>query len=85
MTSTPTPEEYAAYRAGFAAGYERAAGELTPDPTFLAAIIRLTHPDRHPDREGDANTVTARLLELRRRAVTAAERTAGRADPDSTG
>lgn len=74
---TTSPHDYQLWRDGFAAGYERAAGELTPDVEFLDELIRLTHPDRHPGREVTANRVTARLTELRRRA--AANRAAGRA------
>lgn len=69
---TTPARDYLIYRSGFEAGYQRAAGELTPDIEFLGELIRLTHPDRHPDRLEESNRVTARLLELRRRAQAAA-------------
>ncbi|HEY7035925.1 MAG TPA: hypothetical protein VH482_31610 [Thermomicrobiales bacterium] len=73
----------AGFRQGFAAGEakgyaigfgdgalcERADMASTAlDPDLLGGAIALAHPDRHPpERQRQANAITARLIELRDR------------------
>lgn len=50
------------YKDGLIAGRKRSG----VDEALLSSAITLCHPDRHPpERQAVANTVTARLLELR--------------------
>jgi hypothetical protein len=52
-----------AYRDGYKAGV---AASTPLDDETLMAIIRLTHPDRHPaERRDEATRVTAMLLAMR--------------------
>lgn len=63
------------YKDGYASGWlagrmahEEARGLLSGALTLeeINALIRLTHPDRHPaERQAEANRLTARLLEMR--------------------